>query len=58
MNSETRRPAAPGGAHRAAGLEFLGGTSNPRNSTTDPQKLAAASIDVLRERRTNKNLPR
>ena len=39
---KTQRPAAHGGAHRAAGLEFLGWTSNPKNSTTYPQRLAAA----------------
>jgi hypothetical protein len=38
MTSRTPRPATPGGAQRAAGLEFLDGTSNPN----DPQKLATA----------------
>jgi hypothetical protein len=39
---KTPRPAAPGRAHRAGTLEFLGGSSNPRLSRIDATTLAAA----------------
>jgi hypothetical protein len=42
MNLKMARPAPPGRAHRAESLEFLGGTSTIKNSTTDPDFLAAA----------------
>jgi hypothetical protein len=42
MIEKTPRPAARGGAHRAAGSEALSGSSGPQLSTMDPQTLAAA----------------
>jgi hypothetical protein len=42
MDQKTRRPAAHEGAHRAAGLEFLGRPSVPLFSTNYPNMLAAA----------------
>jgi hypothetical protein len=42
MNPKMPRPAAPEGANRATGSEFLGRSSNPQIITVDPENLTAS----------------